>query len=143
MARRTNTSTSTSPPSGAAPIAIAVEDRVVAFAEQLGRVVGTVQNKADGWLSSAALQEQLARVRDGAAELLTDLSGKRPKRPASRARGGVASARSSAAGRSGGKVDAPGKKHRKPPASVRGAKHSDETISKLKTARTVRAPRRG
>jgi hypothetical protein len=28
----------------------AVQDRVVAFAEQLGRVAGTVQAKAEGWM---------------------------------------------------------------------------------------------
>jgi hypothetical protein len=37
-------------------------------------------------------------------------------------------------GRSGGKVDAPGKKHRKPPANTRGVKHSDEMVAKLKVA---------
>jgi len=41
-------------------------------------------------------------------------------------------------GRSGGAVDAPGKTHRKPAASARGAKHSDQTISKIKGAKTMR-----
>jgi hypothetical protein len=40
----------------------------------------------------------------------------------------------SAKGRSGGKVDAPGKKHRKPPASTRGVKHSDEMVAKANAA---------
>jgi hypothetical protein len=46
--------------------------------------------------------------------------------------------------RSGGRVDAPGKKHRTPPASGRGVPHSDETIAKIKGAQTMhRGHRRG
>jgi hypothetical protein len=48
-----------------------------------------------------------------------------------------------AKGRSGGKVDAPGKTHRKAPAALHGIKHSDETIPKLKAAQTMRRGRRG
>jgi len=45
-----------------------------------------------------------------------------------------------ASGRSGGVVHAPGKRHRRAPAPVRGIKHSDETIAKaLAAARTRRA----
>jgi hypothetical protein len=46
------------------------------------------------------------------------------------------------AGRSGGKVDAPGKTHRKPPTGARGIKHSDEVVAKLKGAQTMRRGRR-
>jgi hypothetical protein len=49
-----------------------------------------------------------------------------------------------AAGRSGGTVDAPGKTHRKRPPSTRGVKHSDQTISKITGAKTMRrGDRRG
>jgi hypothetical protein len=41
-------------------------------------------------------------------------------------------------GRSGGTVDAPGKTHRKPAQGVRGTKHSDQTISKITAAKTLR-----
>ena len=51
----------------------AIEQQVVAFAEQLGRVVGTVQAKAEGWLDPRALTDQVARVRDSAASLLQQL----------------------------------------------------------------------
>jgi hypothetical protein len=51
----------------------------------------------------------------------------RPARPAT-----------SAGGRSGGKVDAPGKKHRKPAPRTRSVKHSDEMIAKGNAARQMR-----
>jgi len=145
MSRRTEARSTQPRNAQAGSLANDVEQRLTVFAEQMGHMVGAVQNKADGWLESAALQEQLTRVRDGAAELLSDLS--------SQVRGGAAALtrprrtatppKAAARGRSGGEVDAPGKKHRKPPASVRGAKHSDETISKATRARTIRGARRG
>jgi hypothetical protein len=46
--------------------------------------------------------------------------------------------KSASPGRSGGTVDAPGKTHRKPAASARGAKHSDQTVAKIKGAQTMR-----
>jgi hypothetical protein len=131
-----------------------VEVRVVAFAEQLGRVIGTVQGQADGWLDQQTLTDQLTRIRDGATDLLHHLgsgtipvaatagqkqkTGNTPGRSATATTTRKATART---GRSGGKVDAPGKSHRKPPPSARGTKHSDEMIPKLKAGQTVR--RRG
>ena len=41
-------------------------------------------------------------------------------------------------GRSGGVVDAPGKRHRRPPPNGHGVKHSDETIAKSRGAARVR-----
>ena len=55
----------------------AMEQRVVAFAEQLGRIVGTVQAKAEGWMDRDALNAQIAGVRDSAAVLLEQLGGGR------------------------------------------------------------------
>jgi hypothetical protein len=46
-------------------------------------------------------------------------------------------------GRSGGFVDAPGKKHRKPAPSVKGAKHSDERVAKMRTVNARRQQRSG
>ena len=95
------------------PAPDAVEKRVVALAEQLGRLVGTAQAKADGWVDLPALNNQLMRIRDGATGLLEQLRGglsrRARKKPARKSA-------AKAAGRSGGKVDAPGKKHRKPNA---------------------------
>src|SRR5690242_13336605 len=90
----------------------AIEQRVVAFAEQLGRIAGRVQAKADGWMDRETLAKQIASVRDGAADLLEQLADRAAtaavKAPA------AAAARGGSKGRSGGVVDAPGKRHRKP-----------------------------
>jgi hypothetical protein len=130
----------------------AIEQRVVALAEQLGRLVGTVQAKADGLIDRPALQDQLTRIRDGAAGLLGSLGGgafgggtasspapqgPRTARPKPKAK----AAPRSAQGRSGGKVDAPGKKHRKPAARTRSVKHSDQMIPKVRAAAQMRRSR--
>ena len=105
-----------------------VEPMMIALAEQLGTFLGRVQAKADGWLENEALREQVTQIRDGAANLLkrvTDASAAarqsvaklappnpqaKPAPPKRQRREGEA-----AALRSGGAVDAPGKRHRKPP----------------------------
>ena len=83
----------------------ALEQRVVAFAEQLGRIAGTFQAKAEGWMNLEALNKQIASVRDSAADLLEQLAGARRRPPGKtrrpRRRGGTK-------GRSGGVVDAGG-----------------------------------
>jgi hypothetical protein len=146
----------------------AVEQRLVAFAEQLGRVVGTVQGKAEGWMDRDALNAQIATVRDSAAELLEHLSGGKGKAPtgakqqtsaaptggaagqARRARKksgaaksaparpsagkGSAPARGAAQGRSGGVVDAPGKRHRAPTANESMPKRNDARLARMKAA---------
>jgi hypothetical protein len=96
-----------------------MEQRVVAFAEQLGRIVGTVQAKTEGWMDRDALNKQIAGVRDSAAELLEQLkSTVADATGSSDTAATTASATTAAAAktrrRSGGVVDAPGKKHRKP-----------------------------
>src|SRR5687768_2755623 len=83
-----------------------------AFAEQLGRIVGTFQAKADGWLDRETLAEQIASVRDSAAELLEQLADGATK--GSKRNPVATAALGKTKGRSGGVVDAPGKKHRKP-----------------------------
>src|SRR5260221_242980 len=45
------------------------EQRLVAFAEQLGWIAGTIQGKAEGWLNSEALTAQISKVRDSATAL--------------------------------------------------------------------------
>ena len=47
-----------------------IEQKIVAFAEQLGTLIGTVQGKTEGWLDREALGKELTHIRDGAAELL-------------------------------------------------------------------------
>lgn len=138
-----------------------MEQRVVAFAEQLGRIVGTVQAKAEGWMDRDALNAQLAGVRDGAADLLEQLGGGKKAAPAKprQASGSMkkngkvrasatsgAPAKSAGKGRSGGAVDAPGKKHRRPMPSESAATGSPRgagsRIAKLKMANENRVMRR-
>lgn len=127
-----------------------VEARIVAVAEQFGRLLGTVQAKAEGWLDRQTLSDQLTRIRDGAADLLkhlergtaaASLAAPPAQKPTARPQtkmARTASQATGARGRSGGKVDAPGKIHRTPSASARGVRHSDETVSKTKAAQTTR-----
>jgi hypothetical protein len=139
--------------SQSSPSADAIEQRVLALAEQLGRFVGAAQARTDGWLDRQALNEQLTRIRDSAAGLLGHLGEARSSRPAGRQTPAKAKAKpaartartpkSTAKSRSGGTVGAPGKAHRKAPAATRGVKHSDESIPKLKSARQTRRARRG
>lgn len=109
--KRTNTDTTATKASDATTTD-AIERRVVAFAEQLGRIVGTVQAKTEGWLDRDALSKQIASVRDGAADLLDQLAGGVTKAPKKRPLSAASNSKSK--GRSGGVVDAPGKKHRQP-----------------------------
>ena len=73
--RETSTAPITSPGS---PRVDGLEQRLLAFAEQLGRIAGTVQAKTAGWMDGDALKKDLARVRDGAAELLQHLTADAP-----------------------------------------------------------------
>jgi len=117
-----------------------MEQRVVAFAQQLGRIAGTVQAKAEGWMDRDALSTQLAAVRDNASDLLQQLkttaskvtNGIRPGRtPASVERG------SRSRGRSGGMVDAPGKKHRKPMPKDTRAIAADARMSTMRAGKPM------
>jgi hypothetical protein len=131
---RTDGDTTTTNASAAAT-ADAVEQRVVAFAEQIGRIAGTLQAKAEGWMDREALTRQIASVRDGAAQLLEQLAGGAAKAPA-RERA-VAAPLGKTRGRSGGVVDAPGKKHRKPLPPDPEARIVDSQAAKMRTARTM------
>jgi hypothetical protein len=67
----------------------APQDKLTDFAEDLGRLLGQAQNKAEGWLGQRqAIAEQLVGVRDTANRLLEQLgvggttgSRRRPGRP--------------------------------------------------------------
>ena len=142
MAKRDNggkkTSTAAAPnPSNAADAPDPIEQRVVAFAEQLGRMVGTVQGKAEGWMDRDALNKQITSVRDSAAELLeqlshgvTNLTG-----TVKTAAAAPASGAKNTKGRSGGVVDAPGKKHRKPMPQDSRAMAADAKTSNMRAGK--------
>ena len=132
--KRTNDGATTISASDAAT-ADAMEQRVVAFAEQLGRIAGTVQAKAEGWMDRETLNKQIASVRDGAANLLEQLAGSATK--ASTKKPANAAARGESKRRSGGVVDAPGKKHRRPMPTDPGANIADSQAAKMRTAKTM------
>lgn len=100
-----------------------VEPMVIALAEQLGSFMGRVAAKADGWLENDALRQQVSQIRDGATQLLdrVNRSGAAVRKSAAKlmsrakSKGKAATKSAKAKGRSGGAVDAPGKRHRKPP----------------------------
>ena len=139
-ATRRNSNTAPNTSSGT-PTADVLEERMVAFAEQLGRIAGTVQAKAAGWMDGDALKKELARVRDGAADLLQRLTPDTPAVAENRPTGGTARRPSRA--RSGGIVDAPGKKHRSPMPTDPGANRADSQAAKMRAAKTmVKTPRR-
>ena len=129
--------TSTAPiTSPGTPRVDGLEQRVLAFAEQLGRIAGTVQAKTAGWMDGDALKKELARVRDGAAELLQQLTASAPPPVAVSTPTGEP-ARRKTRGRSGGIVDAPGKKHRRPMPTDPGANRADSQAAKMRAAKTM------
>ena len=130
---RTDGVVTTTAASGATT-ADAMEQRVLAFAEHVGRIAGTFQAKAEGWMDRDALTKQIASVRDSAAELLERLAGdttKASKRNPTTAELGTAR------GRSGGAVDAPRKKHRKPMPADPRANVADSQAAKIRAAKTT------
>jgi hypothetical protein len=130
----------TTPDVSDASTADAIEHRVVAFAEQLGRIAGTVQAKAEGWMDRETLREQIASVRDGAADLLEQLAA--GTATVSKKKPAAAPARGGNKGRSGGRVDAPGKKHRRPMPTDPGARIADSQAAKLRKAKTMQKTNR-
>jgi hypothetical protein len=122
--------------SSGTPTVDGLEERVLAFAEQLGRIAGTVQAKTAGWMDGDALKKELARVRDGAAELLQQLTADAPP-PVAVGTGSGGPAPTKTRGRSGGIVDAPGKKHRRPMPTDPGANRADSQAAKMRAAKTM------
>lgn len=139
MAKRNNETTRpsgvtrTSDASGAAA-GDALEQRVLAFAEQLGRIAGTFQARAEGWMDRKAVTTQIAAVRDAAAELLERLASATEDSTRIQA---AAAALETTKSRSGDVVHAPGKKHRKPMPADPGADAAASQAAKMRTARTM------
>ena len=126
-----------------APSSNALERQVEAFAEQLGYVAGSIESRAEGWMDVDKLSRQVASVRDGAKQLLDSLASgvasrvrrKPPARPVRKAR-------------SGGAVDAPGKKHRKPapagpPAAMARARNTSVSGAAPRARAAGHRPRQG
>ncbi len=118
--RKSDVSSKSVPPSEDA-----LEMKVVVMAEEVGRLIAAVQTKTERWLDQASVRDQLTRIRDGAAELMTHLTPAGAPAP-------------TASNESKEKT-----KHRSAPPSVHGAKHSDERMAKMKSAAQSRSRSRG
>ena len=106
-----------------------VEERLLAFAEQLGWFVGTVQAKAPGWLDRTVLTKEIGRIQDSAADLLAHVNRE------------DALQRNTTANR--GPVDAPGKRHRKPLPPERIDRQMGEPRGKQMGQKSAKTGRRG
>jgi len=129
------------------------EQRLVALAEQLGWLAGTIQGKAEGWLNSETLTAQLSRVRDGASALLDQM---RPvqtagsDRPSGGRAGSGGGAKANPAGRAKGadtsedagnrRISLKGKVASKVGASATSGRVSDKGGSKGRSGGVVDAP---
>ena len=139
MAKRSRTSTPASAPSNA------LERQVIAFAEQLGYVAGSIESRTEGWMDRKKLSRQITSVRDGAKQLLEQLAhgvSSRVRRPKAAAAKPVRKARS------GGTVDAPGKTHRKPapagpPASMARTRTAHVSAAAPRARAAGHRPRQG
>ena len=109
---------------------VVVEQKVVALAEQIGWFLGTVQAKAEGWLDREKLSQQVVRIRDGAAELLKHVNLASASARKAGAKPAAAKAAASKTRASRGPVDAPGKKHRKPPPQESINRRMGEPVGK-------------
>jgi hypothetical protein len=116
-----------------------IEESVVAFAEQLGSLVGTVQARAEGWLDRKELSKEVGRIRDSAASLLDEMNRKFTEQRREAAK----QTPTSATRPSRGPVDAPGKRHRKPVPQEPIDKHMGEPRGKQMGQKSVKTGRRG
>ena len=125
-------------PSEASPTSD-LEQKIFAFADQVGSLVWTVQAKAEGWLDRKALSAAVGRIRDSAAELFDHVNregtlqgntaAKQTATPVTRP--------------SRGPVDAPGKRHRKPLPQERIGKLMGEPVGKQMGQKSAKNRRRG
>jgi hypothetical protein len=141
QAKATSTRSAARTPAPEAPGA--VERQVLAFAEQLGYVAGSIQSKAGDLMERETLSRQVAGVRDGAKHLLAQLA----RQVTTRVRRAPAPEQAPRTVRSGGTVDAPGKKHRKPapagPAKATTRSQTAKVRAATPMAKTYRRRARG
>jgi hypothetical protein len=123
-----------------------IDPKLLQLAEQLGTLLGTARAKADQWLDRDALARELGRIRDGAADLLAQVNraaeasrkaAAAPKVPA------VAPDPAPPVRASRGPVDAPGKRHRKPPPQVRLDTRMGEVVGKKMGKKSVKHAMKG
>lgn len=115
-----------------------IEEKLVAFAERLGTLIGTVQSKAEGWLDRGKLAKEIRHIRDEANDLLAQVSSTAALKPKAQTTPAQTEPR-----RSRGPVDAPGKRHRKPVPQERIDKRMGDRIGKQMGQKTAKNARRG
>ncbi|MGH9141531.1 MAG: hypothetical protein ACRD2I_10370, partial [Vicinamibacterales bacterium] len=71
--KQTTTRATSTTASSAANTNDALEQRVMAFAEEIGRIMGTVQARTEGWMDRDVLNKEIAGVRDSATALLEEM----------------------------------------------------------------------
>lgn len=134
----------------------AMEQRLVAFAEQLGTMVGSVQRQAEGWLDRESVRAEVARIRDSAGDLLNYVNSLKPslgrakaaaknaaKKAAAKRPARPATASATAKAKTRGPVDAPGKRHRQPPPQQRGSKRMNQPKGSQTAPAIVKSMRGG
>jgi hypothetical protein len=106
-----------------------LSEQAIALAEQLGRIAGTIEGTAESWMNRETLADQLTRVRDGATQMLEDLTAeaKRGRKAAAtvvrnlpnpvKATAGLAKARAYLAG-SGGRPGGKAKRAKVAPSAA-------------------------
>lgn len=133
---------------GAAPgtDAGSMDQRLTAFAEQLGTLVGTLQNKAEEIVDREALAKELSRLKDDASGLLDQLGSFASSigaRSARQSRPAAATSNQGTTHKDRGPVDAPGKRHRQPPPQERGSRHMNQPKGTQTPPKRVTGRRRG
>jgi hypothetical protein len=103
----------------------AMEERLLAFAEQLGTMVGTVQRQAEGWLDSEAVRSELSRIRDNASDLLEYVNSKAPSMLGAKGAKGARKRPARAA-----VAPAKARRRAKPPAVVRSTRPASGTVNR-------------
>jgi hypothetical protein len=117
-----------------------VEQQLLVLAEQVGSLVGAAQVKAEGWFDAKTLSAELARIRDGAADLLERVS----RRATTTSTGVTKKAKpSTVRSLSRQPVAAPGKRHRRPPPQERIDKRMAEPRGSQMGQKSSRIGRRG
>ena len=115
-----------------------VEQRLVAFADQLVIFVRTIRAKGESSLDGTVLTTELGRIRDGAVDLLAHLT----RQDTSKRRTPAQPTAAKVARRTRGPVDAPGKRHRKPQPQERIDKQMGEPRGKQMGQKNFKRGRR-
>ena len=123
-----------------------MDQRLTAFAEQLGTLVGTLQSRAEELIDREALAKELSRLKDDASGLLDQLgsiASSVAARSAEQRRPTATKSNPGAAQTGRGPVDAPGKRHRPPPPQEHVSRRASQPKGTQTPVKIGNAARRG